>query len=144
MRRCQYWLQGTAVELVARHAGQPCDDVRGTPPRQAVGYELGDCGDCRLRTVLAAPRCRCGDSNATAGWGQPASSSHKATSAFAPRGRNPRNWYRSAGNPLATSAVSTADAPGRTVTGTPASSAAATSLAPGSLIPGTPASLTSA
>ena len=43
-----------------------------------------------------------------------------------------------------TSAVSTADAPGSTVTGTPASSAAATSLAPGSLTPGRPASVTSA
>src|SRR5438876_1902870 len=46
--------------------------------------------------------------------------------------------------PLATSAVSTADGPGSTVTWTPASSAAPISRAPGSLIPGSPASETSA
>ena len=38
----------------------------------------------------------------------------------------------------------TAEAPGRTVTSTPASRAAATRRMPGSLIPGRPASLTSA
>src|SRR5207253_2707750 len=46
--------------------------------------------------------------------------------------------------PLATSAVSTADGPGSTVTWTPASSAAPINRAPGSLIPGSPASETSA
>src|SRR5436305_5875338 len=46
--------------------------------------------------------------------------------------------------PLAASAVSTAEGPGSTVTGTPASSAAATSRAPGSEIAGRPESLTSA
>ena len=35
---------------------------------------------------------RCGDSNATAGWGQAASSAHTAASAFSVRGRKPRNW----------------------------------------------------
>ncbi len=43
-------------------------------------------------------------------------------------------------SPLATSAVSTADGPGSTVTATPASSAARTSRAPGSEIAGIPAS----
>ena len=47
-------------------------------------------------------------------------------------------------SPLATSAVSTADGPGSTVTGRPASSAASISRAPGSLTPGRPASETSA
>src|SRR4051794_10213443 len=52
--------------------------------------------------------------------------------------------YSAPVRPLATSAVSTADGPGRTVTGIPAAIAAATSFAPGSLTPGRPASETSA
>ncbi len=52
--------------------------------------------------------------------------------------------YRSDTSPLATSAVSTAEGPGSTVTGTPAANAARTSSAPGSEIPGIPASETRA
>ena len=59
-------------------------------------------------------------------------------------GRNPTNPNRSATNPLATRAVSTAEGPGSTVTGTPAASAVRTSQPPGSEIPGIPASETSA
>src|SRR3954468_9737730 len=81
---------------------------------------------------------RCGDSKATAGHGQPRRSSHNAASFDSPRGRNPRKRYCSATRPEATSAVSTADAPGRTVTSTPASSAARRSRTPGSDTPGGP------
>jgi hypothetical protein len=63
---------------------------------------------------------RCGDSNATAGHGQPLSSSHTAASRFSPRGRKPRKRYCSPTRPEDTSAVSTADAPGSTVTSIPA------------------------
>ena len=64
--------------------------------------------------------------------------------AASPRGRKPTNWYRSPRSPDATSAVSTAEAPGSTVTSTPAASAARTIRAPGSDTPGMPASETSA
>src|SRR3954471_20767779 len=67
---------------------------------------------------------RCGDSNATEGKGQLRSSSHSSPSFFSPRGRKPRKRYCSATSPDATSAVSTADAPGSTVTSRAALSAA--------------------
>ena len=62
----------------------------------------------------------------------PAAAGSRGTRTAPPRARS------------ATSAVSTADGPGSTVTGTPASTAARTSRAPGSDTPGRPASETSA
>ena len=59
-------------------------------------------------------------------------SRQSASSSPALRGRKPTNAYAPPPRPLATSAVSTADGPGSTVTGTSASSAARTSRAPGS------------
>src|SRR5438477_12679630 len=41
-RGCQYWLQSTAVELVAGRAGQPRDDLRCLPARCAGCDELSD------------------------------------------------------------------------------------------------------
>src|SRR5690242_8152661 len=66
---------------------------------------------------------RWGESNAT---DTSESVGQSASSARAPRGRKPRNWKAPPAKPDATSAVSTADGPGSTVTGTPASSAART------------------
>ncbi len=60
------------------------------------------------------------------------------------RARKPRKVKRVASSPLATSAASSADAPGTGETTIPASIAAATSLAPGSESSGVPASETSA
>src|SRR5439155_11263018 len=40
--RCQYWLQGAAVELVARRPRQPSDDVRRAAARHARVDELRD------------------------------------------------------------------------------------------------------
>src|SRR5207253_8273541 len=41
-RRCQYWLQSTAVELVPRRTGETRDDLGSAPPRHADGQELCD------------------------------------------------------------------------------------------------------
>jgi hypothetical protein len=53
---CQYWLQGTAVKLVARHARQARDHIRGLPPRQTGPHELADCGYGRVRVCTYFPR----------------------------------------------------------------------------------------
>ena len=76
-------------------------------------------------------RNRCGDSNATTRSPRRASRARAPRARPALRGRKPTNAYEPPPRPLATSAVSTADGPGSTVTGICASSAARTRRAPG-------------
>ena len=191
--------QSAAVEVVARDAAQPRDDLGRDAARRAGRDELPDRGERTVdverarhrarrrasplpsaarrsaprarrrhrarppRTASSArgtrrPRARdrtrrasasdaptrCGDSNATTAQPQDDVSRQSASSSPALRGRKPTNAYGPPPRPLATSAVSTADAPGSTVTGTRASSAARTRRAPGSETSGIPASVTSA
>ena len=67
----------------------------------------------RERTERAGSRC--GDSNATAGCGQAASSAHSGERSLAPAAGSGGNWNRSPGQPAGYERRSTADAPGRTV-----------------------------
>ena len=87
---------------------------------------------------------RCGASNRTSVARRDDTPLRAARRAFGVRGRKPRNWNVSAGNPETASAAVTADGPGTLTTPNPARATSATSAAPGSLTPGAPASVTSA
>ena len=85
---------------------------------------------------------RCGDSKKTTARGSASSvASHRRRSPSR-RGAKPSKQNRSTGSPDSTSAVVTADGPGRQVTGSPSATAAATSRYPGSETAGMPASVT--
>src|SRR5207247_5079878 len=53
---CQYWLQSTAVELVAGRAGEARDDVGSLPTRNSRGDQLGDGLDRAGRITFLAAR----------------------------------------------------------------------------------------
>src|SRR5262249_62194968 len=87
-------------------------------------------GGAAAASERSAPGNRFGDSNATVGQGEPASSRHNAARPASRRGKKPTNAERVSARPLATRAVSTAEGPGRTATPTPASPATRNSRIP--------------
>src|SRR5205807_1556675 len=55
--RCQYWLQGTAVQHVARSARQSRDDIGRSSTRNAGGNELRDGRNCRVHVGAGVVPC---------------------------------------------------------------------------------------
>ena len=85
-------------DLALRRLGEPRRDLGRRAAHdllEALRQLAADGDPARIRAAASersVAGSRCGDSNATAGQGQPRSSSHSAASAFSPRGRKPRNW----------------------------------------------------
>ena len=106
--------------------------------RGALGHRVGE-------LARASRAVRSGDSKSTTGSGVAHTVAIASRRAAPSRGRKPtKRKPPPVASPLATSAASTALAPGIGTTRTPAAIAARTSASPGSLTAGVPASVTSA
>ncbi len=129
----------------AAHAASSANDPRRTSSCVFVSSRHTAAARSPPSTVTASARVsatRCGDSKNTTARNSVRNVVSQRRRSPGRRGANPSKQNRSAGSPDSTSAVVTAEGPGRQVTGSPSAAAAATMRYPGSDTAGIPASLT--
>ena len=136
-----------AADPPAAHSTAPSNEPRQTSSWSLVSSRATATGRSPPQTAARSPRVapvRPGDSKRTEVRCSPAIAANRSARSRPERGRNPSKQNRSVAKPLETSAASTADGPGITVTVSPALATAAATRDPGSETAGMPASLTSA